>query len=84
MDKGKNSNRNSTNKKKCNNCGRFNLGMEDCYSRMADKAPCYITKGEPNYPKGELEANQSGNDGTFKPAAPLSTAKLWIFPIGSE
>ena len=57
-----------------------NQGMEDCYSRKADKALCYPTKGEPNYSKGELEGNQSGYASTFKPAAPLSNAKPQDFP----
>ena len=75
---GNNSNGNTSNaKKKCNYCGRFNHSMEDCYSRKADKAPCYTTKGEPYYPKGEQDPTTVG---TFKAAAPLSTARPQDFP----
>ena len=61
----------SNSKKKCNYCGKFNHGMEDCF---AWKAPCYTTKGEPFYPKGEQPDNPSGGAGMFKPAAPIYTA----------
>ena len=78
---GNNSNGNAaTSKKKSNYCGKFNHGMEDCYARKAEKAPCYTTKGEPFYPKGEQLDNPAGGAGTFKPAAPLSTARPQDFP----
>ena len=69
---GNNSQGNASNaKKKCNYCGKFNHGMEDCFARKADKAPCYTTKGEPFYPKSDQMDNPSGGGGTFKPAAPV-------------
>ena len=69
---GNNSNGNATtSNKKCNYCGKFNHGME---------APCYTTKGEAFYPKGDQVDNPTGGAGTFKPAAPLSTARPQDFP----
>ena len=77
---GNNSHGNSANKKKRNYCRKFHHRIEDCYTRKADKFPCYTTKGEPYHPKGDYEGNKRGNAGTFKPAAPLSTAKPQDFP----
>ena len=60
--------------KKCTFCNKFGHRAETCYTPQTDIAPCYNTKGELFYPKGENPGTSSGpaNNG-FKPAVPIAS-----------
>ena len=56
--------------KRCTYCQKTGHGQDDCFAQKNDKAPCYNSKGDPDYLKSD-SYRKGPPTGSARPAAPI-------------